>query len=421
MAKKNKKAKEKSVKNLQGYSFKRAIIKTKQINLYIYFVGLVFNGIFSVITYNLAMSKNDGVMLVVCTIMEIMVAAVLIYGIIKYYRRKIILTNEGLEYIPTFARKKIYLYNEIGFVQLDKMNDENYTIFSKEGKKIASFNNGYEGIEEAIVAFKGNGVEIRDKENGKIDNLILNTRNKIEKNREAEIKHIKRKDRLAQINKEKEMIRKLNIAMWVISILALFLGTRIRSIVWSAELLFIWGLYIYLYPKMVVEVPTKTKDGREFHYEIPYASAIIALLMLYNLPKLNYVNHDEIKFGLIYFLILFAIYMIMLKKRKIREKTSKMFTVTMAILLIIVCTTDHLNNALTFTPENHETVIALEKDTSRSAKGLRRYYADVVIDGKKENASISAAIYNSLENLPEAVVKCNRKSIFGCEYYKIHR
>ena len=411
MAKKNNKAKEKSVKNLQEYSFKRAIIKTKQINLYIYFVGLVFNGIFSVITYNLAMSKNDGVMLVVCTIMEIMVAAVLIYGIIKYYRRKIILTNEGLEYIPTFARKKIYLYNEIGFVQLDKINDENYTIFSKEGKKIASFNNGYEGIEEAIVAFKGNGIEIRDKENGRIDNLILNTRNKIEKNREDEIKHIKRKDRLAQIN----------IAMWVISILALFLGTRIRSIVWSVELLLIWGLYIYLYPKMVVEVPTKTKDGREFHYEIPYASAIIALLMLYNLPKLNYVNHDEIKFGLIYFLILFAIYMIMLKKRKIREKTSKMFTVAMAILLIIVCTTDHLNNALTFTPENHENVIALEKDTSRSAKGLRRYYADVVIDGKKENASISAAIYNSLENLPEAVVKCNRKSIFGCEYYKIHR
>lgn len=101
-------------------------------------------------------------------------------------------------------------------MQLDKLNDENYTIFSKEGKKIASFNNGYEGIEEAIVAFKGNGVEIRDKENGKIDNLILNTRNKIEKNREDEIKHIKRKDRLAQINKEKERIRKLNIAMWVI-------------------------------------------------------------------------------------------------------------------------------------------------------------------------------------------------------------
>lgn len=172
---------------------------------------------------------------------------------------------------------------------------------------------------------------------------------------------------------------------------------------------------------MVVEVPTKTKDGREFHYEIPYASAIIALLMLYNLPKLNYVNHSEIKLGVIYFLILFSIYMIMLKKRGIREKTGKMVTVAMAILLIIICTTDHLNNALTFTPENHENVIALEKDTSKSSKGLRRYYADVVIDGKKENASISAAVYNSLENLPEVVVKCNRKSIFGCEYYKIHR
>ena len=359
--------------------------------------------------------------MVTCTVMEIIITVVLSYGIIKYYRRKIILTNEGVEYIPTFGKRKNYLYREIGFVQLDKMNDENYTIFSKEGKKIASFNNGYEGIEEAIIAFKGNGVEIKEKENGKIDNWILNTRNKIEKNREDEIKHIKRKDRLAQINKEKEMIRKLNIAMWAISIVALFLGTRIRSIVWSAELLFIWGLYIYLYPKMVVELPTKTKDGREFHYEIPYASAIIALLMLYNLPKLNYVNHSEIKFGVIYFLILFSIYMIMLKKRKIREKTGKMATVALAMLLIIVCTTDHLNNALTFTPENHETVIALEKDTSRSAKGLRRYYADVVIDGKKENASISVAIYNSIENLPETVVKCNRKSIFGCEYYKIHR
>ena len=417
MAKKNKNTKD----NLQKSSFSRAIIKTKKVNLYIFFIGIVFNAIFAMIANNIAISKNDGVMLVTCTVMEIIITVVLTYGIIKYYRRKIILTNEGVEYIPTFGKRKNYLYREIGFVQLDKMNDENYTIFSKEGKKIASFNNGYEGIEEAIIAFKGNGVEIKEKENGRFDNWILNTRNKIEKNREDEIKHIKRKDRLAQINKEKEMIRKLNIAMWVISIVALFLGTRIRSIVWSAELLFIWGLYIYLYPKMVVEVPTKTKDGREFHYEIPYASAIIALLMLYNLPKLNYVNYDEIKFGLIYFLILFAIYMIMLKKRRIREKTSKMFTVAMAILLIIVCTTDHLNNALTFTPENHETVIALEKDTSRSAKGLRRYYADVVIDGKKENASISAAIYNSLENLPEAVVKCNRKSIFGCEYYKIHR
>lgn len=111
----------------------------------------------------------------------------------------------------------------------------------------------------------------------------------------------------------------------------------------------------------------------------------------------------------------------MLKKRGIREKTGKMATVAMAILLIIICTTDYLNNALTFTAENHENVIALEKDTSKSSKGLRRYYADVVIDGKKENASISAAVYNSLENLPEVVVKCNRKSIFGCEYYKIHR
>ena len=417
MAKKNKNSKD----NLQKVSFSRAIIKTKKVNLYIFFVGLIFNAVFAMIANNIAISKNDGVMLITCTAMEIIITVVLTYGIIKYYRRKIILTNEGVEYIPTFGKMKNYLYKEISFVQLDKMNDENYTIFSKEGKKIASFNNGYEGIEEAIIAFKGNGIEIKDKENGKIDNWILNTRNKLEKNREDEIKHIKRKDRLAQINKEKEMIRKLNIAMWVISIVALFLGTRIRSIVWSAELLFIWGLYIYLYPKMVVEVPTKTKDGREFHYEIPYASAIIALLMLYNLPKLNYVNHDELKFGLIYFLILFSIYMIMLKKRRIREKTSKMATVAMAILLIIVCTTDHLNNALTFTPENHETVIALEKDTSRSTKGLRRYYADVMIDGKKENASISAAIYNSLENLPEAVVKCNRKSIFGCEYYKIHR
>ena len=417
MAKKNKNTKD----NLQKSSFSRAIIKTKKVNLYIFFIGLVFNAIFAMIANNLAISKNDGVMLLTCTVMEIIITVVLTYGIIKYYRRKIILTNEGVEYIPTFGKKKTYIYNEVDFVQLDKLNDENYTIFSKEGKKIASFNNGYEGIEEAIIAFKGNGVEIKEKENGKIDNWILNTRNKIEKNREDEIKHIKRKDRLAQINKEKEMIRKLNIAMWVISIVALFLGTRIRSIVWSAELLFIWGLYIYLYPKMVVELPTKTKDGREFHYEIPYASAIIALLMLYNLPKLNYVNHSEVKFGVIYFLILFSIYMIMLKKRKIREKTGKMATVALAMLLIIVCTTDHLNNALTFTPENHETVIALEKDTSRSAKGLRRYYADVVIDGKKENASISAAIYNSLENLPETVVKCNRKSIFGCEYYKIHR
>ena len=417
MAKKNKNKKD----NLQKSSFSRAIIKTKKVNLYIFFIGLVFNAIFAMIANNIAISKNDGVMLITCTVMEIIITVVLTYGIIKYYRRKIILTNEGVEYIPTFGKMKNYLYREIGFVRLDKMNDENYTIFSKEGKKIASFNNGYEGIEEAIIAFKGNGVEIKEKENGKIDNWILNTRNKIEKNREDEIKHIKRKDRLAQINKEKEVIRKLNIAMWVISIIALFLGTRIRSIVWSVELLFIWGLYIYLYPKMVVELPTKIKDGREFHYEIPYASAIIALFMLYNLPKLNYINHSEIKFVVIYFLILFSIYMIMLKKRGIREKTSKMATVTIAILMVILCTCNHVNNALTFSPEDHEIVMAIDKDTSKSAKGLRYYYVDVVIDGKRENVSISAAVYNSLKNLPETVVKCNRKSIFGCEYYKIHR
>lgn len=416
MYKKNKNTKY----NLQKSYFSRAIIKTKKVNLYIFFIGLIFNAIFAMIANNLAISKNDGVMLLTCTVMEIIVTVVLIYGIIKYYRRKIILTNEGVEYIPTFGKMRKYLYIEIGFVQLNKLNDENYTIFSKEGKKIASFNNGYEGIEESIVAFKGNGVEIKDKENGKIDNLILNTRNKLEKNREDEVKQIKRKDRLEQIKKEKNIIKKINIAIWVISIAVFFLGTRIRSIVWSLEVVFVWGVYIYLYPKMVVEIPKNTKGSKSYHYEIPFSVSLVLLLLIFERPKIEYTNSKIYIFVAIYLLIMISIYLFMLKKRNIKEKKGKMFTVIFAMMTIIFCTTNHINNALTFSPKNHEYVIVTSKDTSKSAKGNRYYYATALIDGEKKEIEINSAIYNELEKFPTTMVKCNRKSIFGCEYYKLH-
>lgn len=103
MAKKNKNTKD----NLQKNSFSRAVIKTKKVNLYIFFIGLVFNAIFAMIANNLAISKDDGVMLFTCTVMEIIITVVLIYGIIKYYRRKIILTNEGVEYIQLQVKEKL--------------------------------------------------------------------------------------------------------------------------------------------------------------------------------------------------------------------------------------------------------------------------------------------------------------------------
>lgn len=260
----------------------------------------------------------------------------------------------------------------------------------------------------------------RPVENGKIEKGILNTRNKLEKNREDEIKHIKKKDKLTQIKKEKNMIKILNRAIYIISIVVFFLGTRIRSIVWSLEVIFVWGLYIYLYPKMVVEIPQNTKGSKSYHYEIPFSISLVLLLMLFERPKIEYVNSKIYIFVAIYFLIMISIYLLMLKKRNIKEKKGKMFTVIFAMMTIIFCTTNHINNALTFSPKNHEYVIVTSKDTSKSSKGNRYYYATALIDGEEKEIEINSAIYNELEKFPTTVVKCNRKSIFGCEYYKLH-
>ncbi|WP_300276305.1 hypothetical protein [Peptacetobacter sp.] len=250
-------------------------------------------------------------------------------------------------------------------------------------------------------------------------NKKVNTKKDNKKNYD-ETNTIKDRWNTKDIKKDRIFIKKINKILIIIMLISLFMGTMIRNLVLSAELIFIWLLYIYLYPKMIIELPKNDKNSK-YHYEFPVSAGPIALLALYTSPKLKYEDNSGIIFVIVYYLILICIYFAMLKIKNIKEKKGKMLLVILGMSLLIVSTYNHINNALTFSKKDHEFVTALSKESNKSSsKGMTRYYLNVIIDGEKEDVEIPSYLYYDLDNFPKQVIKCNRQSIFGCKYYKIH-
>lgn len=391
----------------------KTTLKYKKNIINSYFIYLILNIIFFLITYNFFNSNRNMIMVLFCMIFSFSIVILLLFKIKSYYRKNLIITDKGIEYSPTIGKTETYLYDEIENVEFDYLK-KFLKIHLKERNKTIFLNKNFDKISNSLPIFKSYKVKVIEKKNKKFEDKVI-------KNRCDETNIIREKWNIKDIKREKIFIKRINKILYIITIISFFMGTFIRSIVWSAELIFIWLLYIYLYPKMIVELPKNDKNSK-YHYEVPISSGIIALLLLYTSPKLEYINNSEIIFLIVYYLILIFIYLTMLKIKKIKEKKGKMALVILAMSLVIVSTYNHLNNALTFSPKDHEIVTVISKDTSKSSsKGMRHYYFDVIIDGEKKNVNVTSNIYNSIETFPTDVVKCNRESIFGCKYYKIHR
>ncbi|MCC0633600.1 MULTISPECIES: hypothetical protein [unclassified Clostridioides] len=115
---------------------------------------------------------------------------------------------------------------------------------------------------------------------------------------------IKNRWTLAVIEKEKKVTRIIRYLLTTLAIIALFTPVKIKFSIYIFILLFNWMMYLWLYPKMLIEMP-KTKELRKYHIPFPLTTCILSMLvLLLSTNTLNTPNNERFSFAGIYMIVL---------------------------------------------------------------------------------------------------------------------
>lgn len=230
---------------------------------------------------------------------------------------------------------------------------------------------------------------------------------------------IKNRWALAVIEKEKKITRIIRYLLTTLAIIALLTPVKIKFSIYIFILLFSWMMYLWLYPKMLIETP-KAKESRKYHIPFPLTACILSMLvLLLSTSSLNTPNNERFSFSGIYMIVLLIFYVLVLIIKKRHETKLKILLVTLSTFILSFSTTPALNYITTLDRPEFELVTVVDKEISPSRSG-NDYYLKININNKIKKMKVSNNMYNST-NKNNSIQLCKRKSIFGYEYWTLHK
>lgn len=129
----------------------------------------------------------------------------------------------------------------------------------------------------------------------------------------------------AVIEKEKKITRIIRYFLTTLAIIALITPIKIKFSIYIFILLFSWMMYLYLYPKMLLEMP-KTKESRKYHIQFPLTACVLSMLiLLLSTSSLNTPNNERFNFAGIYMIVLLVPYALALIIKKNMKQNLKYY------------------------------------------------------------------------------------------------
>ena len=227
---------------------------------------------------------------------------------------------------------------------------------------------------------------------------------------------------IKKITKEKLLVKKLDWIMIGIVILAIILGGKLRYALFAFVLLLTWGMYVWMYPNLFLGVPEIPKI-RKYVIEIPIlgpgvAGVFCIFYCISYLYAFNFYYYDFLHFLEILTIILlspFAIKLCMIKGKPdiVRIKSGVFSAFILAFIIVIP-----INYSTTFQDNEHESIIVNDKDTFSYKNESYYIYADWQEENQK--FSVSKSQYNEYQKGDHLQV-CLRRSIFGFQYWTVHK
>ncbi len=372
-------------------------------------------GLTSVILFSIALFcavlssavKGDIPSAVICTL--IFGAFILAgnYLIADYFRRKLLLYPDHLTYTPAVGKTRTISYQEI---QVLKWQAERCVLYSREGKRLAAFETNMTDSLNAVCYLNSKGIFIDEKQNPRFKNA--------DAKKQADIAYISSRWTKEQIMKEKKAVRIIGIALLLLTASSFLLSMKWRIFVYALTLLFSYSLYLYFYPKMIFK---ESKKCDEYHIAFPAWAVWLCFLFLIPISSnLNFRENMWLLLSLILTGLLSIPYFLIQMIRKKRESLLKMAGIIFLLFFFAFLSTPAINYAATFSSPSHETVFISEKEIHRNSHNTTSYYFHFTWQDKEQNMQVSKSLYNSLKE-GDPVRICIRKSIFGMEYYILHK
>ncbi len=218
--------------------------------------------------------------------------------------------------------------------------------------------------------------------------------------------------------KEKKAVRIIGIALLLLAASSLLMPMKWTVFVCALTLLFSYSLYLYFYPKMIFK---ESKKCDEYHIAFPAWAVWLCFLFLIPISSnLNFRENMWLLLSLILTGLLSIPYFLIQMIRRKKESVLKMAGIIFLLFFFAFLSTPAINYATAFGSPSHETVFISEKETHRNSHNTTSYFFHFTWQDKEQNMQVSESLYNSLKE-GDPVRICIRKSIFGMEYYILHK
>ena len=353
-----------------------------------------------------------------------------LYVLLSYFRRRLEFSDKEFTVYSVLGKKKIYPYAEIRrLLFIERAGETRIAVLGKEGERLASFEMNMSGAEEALLFLKEKGISLSEKD-------VVGEKSCDEKTRKA-LKWYEKSAYLTNWNREEEAERtkkvyteedvkrqqkRLKILGWILIafvILVYFAGAKYMVAGWVIVLLFVWFLYIYLYPRAYIEKSGEKKNDA-YTLVIPWGGAVLALLAcLVVLDMFNVTDGELFTYAGIFGAILLIPYFIKIFFFARKSSKGRIIFVILAGLLIGFTLTLPVNYLLTTEKSNHVPMIVTGKRESSSSKGGTDYYISGNYQGENMDMSVSRSLFESVDE-GSLVQICERESILGLEYWNVH-
>lgn len=351
--------------------------------------------------------------------------------ILIYYRHFIILETDRMTVSEPFRKKKVIFYSEIGTVLVHTLNTGiELILISRAEERLMKFAAGmtdsdkaldlltdreipFVGLSELIESGQGIGEYLPVLT--KWEQFFYRPQIRIMENaRRIEASH-----KAGTIKKEKHFVKITGRFMIGAEIFAFFfLRGKLFYACFIFILLLAWGMYIWMYPNLFLEVSKEIK-GRDYMIKMPLFSISIAALSCLLTAK----GFDFDETGLFVFVGIYAILLLLpfvVKLYLTRQKPDKLrlLLIVFAALALAFITAVPVNVLTTFKVDRHEPIIVKEKETYTGSKTTDyNIYADWREDNQR--FTVSESRYNEIRKGDRLQV-CLRHSIFGLHYWTIH-
>lgn len=220
------------------------------------------------------------------------------------------------------------------------------------------------------------------------------------------------------ITKIKKRLKTAGYILVFSNVAAYFTGGKIMFFILISIILVTYAIYIFYYPYMYVE--TRTKKEHETAFQAPLAGSFIAMFSCLITSKT--VNFDLVSTVKITFCLAAALavpYVVKSLKTNVSQTFGRKASVICAVLFISFSITTPLNIILTFDKPIHESVSITDKYVSAGNR-TNTYYICGVWHGKNTSFTVSRSVYKET-SIGDVKRVCIKKSVFGLEYYMIHK